>query len=358
MSLRDITSDDIESLAVGAWILGTGGGGNPYLSLLNMRALYRDGHRVPLIDAGDLADDDWVGIVAGVGAPLVGAERLTDSRTAARAVEVMERHIGRRFAALMSTEIGGSNGLRPLMAAAHLGLPVVDADTMGRAFPEVQMTSMAVGGLVPHPTAAVDVRGLESIVHKVPSWKWAERIGRKICAEYGSTASTCRPRAGAEVKEWGIHGTTTRAIAIGHAVREAQRAHDDPVAAVLAAEPGKLLYKGKVIDVERRATEGFLRGVARFDGLDDWRGAAMRLDFQNEWIVAWRDGEAIAMSPDLLCVLDSVSGEAVGTETIRYGQRVTVIALPPSPVFLSEKGLAHVGPRAFGYDIDFKSVFA
>jgi hypothetical protein len=27
-------------------------------------------------------------------------------------------------------------------------------------------------------------------------------------------------------------------------------------------------------------------------------------------------------------------------------------------VFLSEKGLQHVGPRAFGYDIDFKSVFA
>jgi hypothetical protein len=288
----------------------------------------------------------------------VGAERLTDSRTAAKAVEVMERHVGHRFAALMSAEIGGSNGVRPLMAAAHLGLPVVDCDTMGRAFPEVQMTSMAVGDLAPYPTAAVDVRGLESIVHKVPSWKWAERIGRKICVEYGSAASTCRPRTGAEVKAWGIHGTTTRAIAIGDAVREAQRSHEDPVAALLAAEPGKLLYKGKVIDVERRATEGFLRGVARFDGLDDWRGSPMTIDFRNEWIVAWREGKAIAMSPDLICVLDSVSGEAVGTETIRYGQRVTVIALPPPPVFLSEKGLAHVGPRAFGYDIDFKSVFA
>jgi DUF917 family protein len=53
-----------------------------------------------------------------------------------------------------------------------------------------------------------------------------------------------------------------------------------------------------------------------------------------------------------------VSGEAVGSETIRYGQRVTVIALPSPPVFLSPKGLQHVGPRAFGYDIEFKSVFA
>ena len=55
----------------------------------------------------------------------------------------------------------------------------------------------------------------------------------------------------------------------------------------------------------------------------------MTINFQNEWIVAWRDDEPLAMTPDLICVLDSVSGEAVGSETIRYGQRVTVIALPP-----------------------------
>ena len=34
------------------------------------------------------------------------------------------------------------------------------------------------------------------------------------------------------------------------------------------------------------------------------------------------------------------------------------IELPPPEVFLSPKGLQHVGPRAFGYDIEFRSVFA
>jgi DUF917 family protein len=359
VSLRDLTFDDIESLAVGAWILGTGGGGNPYLPLLNMRVLYREGYRVQLMDPADLADDDWVGTVANMGAPLVGQERLTDSLTLARAVSVMEKHIGRRFVALMGMEIGGANGVRPFMAAAHLKLPVVDADTMGRAYPELQMTSVAVGGLAPYPLTGVDVRGFESIVNKVPTWKWAERVLRKICVEYGSVAATSQPpRTGAEVKQWCIHGTVTKAIAIGRAVREAQRRHEDPIAAILSVEPGKLLYKGKVTDVERRATEGFLRGIARFDGLDDWRGSGLTINFQNEWIVARRDGEPIAMSPDLICVLDSVSGEAVGSETIRYGQRVTVIALPPSPIFLSPRGLEHVGPRAFGYDIEFRSVFS
>ena len=74
--------------------------------------------------------------------------------------------------------------------------------------------------------------------------------------------------------------------------------------------------------------------------------------------MAWRDGRPLAMSPDLICVLDTVSGEAFGTETIGYGRRVSVVALPAPPVFLTAKGLDHVGPRAFGYDLDFRSVFA
>ena len=50
--------------------------------------------------------------------------------------------------------------------------------------------------------------------------------------------------------------------------------------------------------------------------------------------------------------------DAIGTETLRYGQRVSVIALPAPPVLLTPKGLEHVGPRAFGYDLEFQSVFA
>jgi len=358
METQELTLGDIESLAVGAWVLGTGGGGSPYLGLLNMRRLYEQGHRVALMSPFDLEDDDWVAIVSNMGAPLVGQERLADSRNIARAVAMQQDYHGWKFRAVMSLEIGGNNSIQPLMAAAHLGLPVVDADTMGRAYPEAQMTSVAVGDLRPCPCALYDPRGIEAMVTNVPTWKWMERASRKICTEMGSIASTCKaPRTGAEVKEWGIHFTTSKAIGIGRRVREAQRLHLDPIAAVLEEAGGKLLFRGKVIDVARRTTEGFLRGTAIIEGLDEDRGARLELAFQNEWVVAWRDGEPIAMSPDLICVLDSVAGNAFGTETIRYGMRASVIALPAPPVFLTEKGLQHVGPRAFGYDIDFRSVF-
>ncbi len=353
-----ITLDDIEALAVGAWILGTGGGGSPYLGLLNMRRLYAEGHRVELMSPFDLADEDRVAVVSNMGAPLIGQERLADSRNIARAVRMQEEYSGEKFRAVMSLEIGGGNGIQPLMAAAHLGLPVVDADTMGRAYPEAQMTSVAVGDLIPYPCALYDPRGIEAIVTQVPSWQWMERASRKICVEMGSIASTCKaPRSGREVKEWGIHFTVSKAIGIGRRVQEAKRRHDDPIAAILDEANGKKLFRGKVVDVNRRTTEGFLRGRAAIEGLDEDRGSRLEIAFQNEWVVAWRDGVAVAMSPDLICVLDTVSGNAFGTETIRYGMRATVVALPAPPVFLTPKGLAHVGPRAFGYDIDFRSVF-
>ena len=41
--------------------------------------------------------------------------------------------------AVMSCEIGGANGLEPLAIAARMDLPVLDADFMGRAFPELQV---------------------------------------------------------------------------------------------------------------------------------------------------------------------------------------------------------------------------
>lgn len=357
--MRDITLDEIEALAVGAWVLGTGGGGSPYLGLLNMRRLYAEGKRVALMDPDELADDDMVAVVSNMGAPLVGQERLVDSANIARAVTLMEEYLGKSFRAIMSVEIGGNNGVQPFLAAAELDRPVVDADAMGRAYPEAQMTSFAVGDLKPWPLSLVDPRGIEGIVAKVPSWKWMERLSRKMCVEVGSIAATCKaPRSGAEVKRWGILRTTTQAIKLGQAIRLAQKEHRDPVQAILESEKGLLLFRGKVADIARRTTEGFLRGTAKLDGLDEWRGSCFELAFQNEWAVGWQDGVARVMTPDLICVLDTVSGEAIGTETLRYGQRVTVVALPAPPVFLSPRGLVFVGPRAFGYDLDFRSVFS
>jgi DUF917 family protein len=356
--MRQIERDELEPLATGAWILGTGGGGSPYLSYLNMRRLYAEGTRVSLMDPAHLPDDALVAVVSNMGAPLVGQERLADPAFAAKPVRMMEEYLGRRFTAVMSVEIGGGNAFQPLLVAAMTGLPVVDADAMGRAYPEAQMTSFAIAELPMFPLTLADIRDNEVIVTRAASWKWMERISRKVCTEVGSIAATCKaPRTGAEVKAHGILYTTTQAIRLGREVRRARQAHEDPVAATVTAAQGMLLFRGKVGDVQRRATEGFLRGRVLIEGIDENRGARFEIAFQNEYAIGWRDGQVIVTTPDLICVLDSVSGEAIGTESLRYGQRVSVIALPAPAILRTREGIAHVGPRAFGHDTDYVTVF-
>ena len=356
---RDLDIDDIEALAIGAWILGTGGGGDPYHKLLNMRQLYRQGHAITLIDPMSLADDALVAVLSNMGAPLVGQERLADPAFAVKPLRSMERYLGRRFDAVMSLEIGGGNGIQPMLVSALTGYPVVDADTMGRAFPEAQMTSVAVAGLQCYPLALADIRDNEVIIPRAESWHWMERISRKICTEVGSIAATCKaPRTGREIKDHAVLYTTTKAIDLGGAVITARRQHRDPTQAILDACDGLRLFTGKVVDIERRATEGFLRGRAVIEGLGDDAGELFTLHFQNEFSVGYRGEEPVVMTPDLICVVDSVSGDGIGTDVIRYGQRVSVLALPAPEVFLTEAGLRNVGPRAFGFDLDFRSVFA
>jgi DUF917 family protein len=357
--LRPVPEDDLEALATGAWILGAGGGGNPYHALLAVRALYHDGASVSLIAPEMLDDDALIAVVSTMGAPLVGEERLVDPKVAARAVQMMETYVGRSFDAVMSVEIGGSNSLQPFMVACITGLPVVDADTMGRAYPEAQMSSFAIGDLSPYPLTLADPRGIEVVVAEVPTWKWMERMSRKVCTEVGSTAATCKaPRTGAEVKEWGIPSTVTKAIRLGRAVLDARAAKRDPVQAVIETEDGLVLFEGKIVDVERRTTEGFLKGSASIEGLGTDRGHTMKVDFQNEFSVGWIDGEPRVMVPDIICVMDAATGDAIGTETLRYGQRVRLVVLPAPELQRTPRGLEVVGPRAFGYDLDFASVFS
>lgn len=356
--MRPIDEDELEPLAIGAWILGAGGGGSPYHSYLNIRELYRAGRRVMLMDPAALDDDDLVAVVSNMGAPLVGQERLNDPAIAAKPVRMMQAYLGRPFSAVMSLEIGGGNAIQPLLVGAVLDLPVVDADCMGRAFPEAQMTSFAIGDLPMFPLTLADIRDNEVIVSRAASWPWMERISRRVCVAVGSIAATCKaPRAGREVKAWGILHSITRAIGLGRVVLDARAKHADPIAAVVEHTEGKRLFAGKIVDVERRTTEGFLRGRSRVAGVDVDRGHEFALEFQNEFAIGCLDGVPRVMTPEIISVMDSATGEAIGTETLRYGQRVTVVALPCAPILRSEKGLTLVGPRAFGYDFDFRSVF-
>lgn len=346
---------DLDYIALGAAILGTGGGGNAYLGKLRAWEQLRAGRCIRVIPPEALKDDDLVISVGGIGAPTVGIEKIEKGDECFRAVRAVEKEVGRRAAALMTDEIGGANSIEPMIAAALADLPIVDVDGMGRAFPELQMNTFFIYGLQPWPGALCDEKGNTVVFTEVQSALWLEKLARTGTVAMGCTAGfALPPLTGRQVNEWGVKYTVSQVWRLGKTVIEARAERRDPVAAILAQERGKLLFRGKIVDVARWTTEGFARGRLEIEGVEPHAGTTLRIEFQNENLIARINGEAIATVPDLICIVDSETGRPISTEETRYGLRVSVLGLPCTPLFRTPEALAVVGPRAFGYEVDYQ----
>jgi DUF917 family protein len=336
-------------MARGCSVLGAGGGGDTYTSLLASRHAIERFGPVELADLDDLPDDALVMPCGYIGAPVVSIEKLGAGEEGGRLREGLERVKEGRVAALMAAEIGGANGMQPINWAAHLGLPVVDADGMGRAFPEVPQVTMEIAGISPSPSVMTDERGNRLTMTTVDG-PWMERVARALSVEFGGRASSTEYTMTArQARTATVRGTVSLAISIGGALAQA----DDPMEALHREVGAGVLITGKLTDVERRVTGGFVRGRAEVEGLDAHRGRTVVLEIQNENLVALDGDRVLASVPDIITVLDSETGDAIHTERLRYGQRVSVIAFPCDPVWRSPRGLALAGPRAFGYDFDY-----
>ena len=344
--------DDLAALARGAAVLGTGGGGDPHIGRLLAQQAVREYGPVEMVAVDDLPDDACVLPVAMMGAPTVMVEKLPSADQISVAVQTLARYVGKTPTHIACIEAGGVNSTVPVIAAAQLGLPLVDGDGMGRAFPELQMVLPTLAGIEATPMSIVDEKGNRGVFDTIDN-PWAERLARSATVDMGCSAIvSLYAMTGTEIREAFVPGTLSQCLAIGHAIERAQQQHSDPVAAVVGQLGGRLLHVGKVVDVQRRTTTGFARGDAAIDGLDASLGRLMALHFQNEHLVAEIDGTAVATTPDLIIVLDTESGEPITTEALRYGHRVSVLAAPADERWHSPEGIELVGPRYFGYDLD------
>jgi DUF917 family protein len=350
---RLLDPDALRAMARGCAVLGAGGGGDVYLPLLQALQATEDYGPVPLVDLDELPEDSLIMPCGGIGAPTVSIEKFENGDEGERLREQLQYLTGRRVAALMAGEIGGGNGVLPIAWAAGMGLPLVDADGMGRAFPEVPQVTMQLAGIPPSPAVMTDERG-NLVVFRTISGHWMERLERAATVEFGGAASSTEfSLTAAEARTATIHDSVSLAIRIGSAVSGAM---GDPVAALIAEIGAFRLVTGKIVDVERQTRSGFVRGSVVIEGLRADTGRLIRIELQNENLVALERGKVLASVPDLITVLDSETADAIATERLRYGQRVTVIAFACAPVWRTEEGVAATGPRAFGYDFDYSPV--
>jgi hypothetical protein len=347
----EVGLDAVEAIALGAGVLGTGGGGNTYLGRVRLaRELRLRGKTCRVIDVDELPDDAVVCGVSGMGAPTVGIEKLPNGDEMINAVNALRDHLGRPIDALVIGEIGGSNAIQPLIGGLQLDLPVIDGDGMGRAFPELQMDTFSIGGIPASPFLLSDVHGNTVIFDHIDTPNRAEEYARRLTIEMGGSAELVMPvMNGRQVKDHIIRGTLSLTKRLGQTVLAARAQNEDPAARVAAAAHGRILFKGKIVDLYRRTTQGFARGymkIAAFQNGDDH----LEIEFQNENLIARHNGAVICAVPDLITLLSLEDGEPIGTESLRYGLRVSVLGMPAPKELKTPAALDMVGPAAFGYD--------
>jgi len=348
-----LTAADLPDLARGATLLGTGGGGDPYIGQMLVEQVLGDGG-ITILDPDELADDLFVIPTAQMGAPTVMVEKIPAGTEPTLALRTLEEHLGRRADATMPIECGGINSMIPLIVAAETGLPVVDADGMGRAFPELSMETFAVYGVHGSPLALAGERGETVVIDTGDDDRQMEWLARGVTIRLGGVGHIAEyAMTGADVRRTAVPRTISMALALGRAIREAREEHRSPFDAIAQTLSTTLysevreLFAGKVVDVERRTTDGFAKGRATVSSLDQ-DGSELQLHFQNENLVARRDGEVVAIVPDLICVTDIESGEPITTEGLRYGQRVRVLGISTPAMMRTPEALAAFGPTAFG----------
>jgi DUF917 family protein len=361
--MQTIATDlDIKDMARGAVFLGTGGGGDPYVGELYLRRQLVEGRSAQIIKADELPDDAFVISIAGVGAPTVIVEHLVSTRTLLRLLEMSEKYYGRKVDALISAEIGGANSMFPLALGARAGVPVIDGDGMGRAFPHLEMTTFSVYGCAVCPCVLLDDSGNVAYVHATTD-RIAENMVRSVCASLGSMIyGAFYPMSGRQAKDLAVRDTISQTLEIGRRIRHARESQSDPVEDLLvllndpaAGRHARQLFMGRIVDVRHETRDGWHWGEVL---INSGRGdePEFSVEIQNEYLVARHRGRTVTVVPDLISVLDAESAEPLTAEMLSYGQRVRVIGYSAAPIMRRPEALRVFGPRMFGIEEDFRGI--
>jgi len=359
--MHTLDEQQLEDMIRGCTILGTGGGGSPTQGLRLIRSDLEAGRQFKLIGLEEVPDDALIGspYMCGSVSPEESSEGapLDEEMECLVAFEALQGYLGQAFVAAVASEIGGGNTAVALRVAARQGIPIVDADPSGRSVPELQHTTFYIQQVPITPLAVATAKGDVLIAKEVSDDFRAEAIVRAIAVVSNNRAGvTDHPMDGKALKTSVVPGTLSKALTIGEAVREACSSGADPVQAAITAGNGFLLFKGEVTKADWKIEEGFTIGELVVAGHADDCGHQYRIWYKNEHIVSWYDGQPDVTAPDLICVLNPKTGEAITNPNCQKGMDVSVIGYPAPPLWRTPRGLELFGPTHFGFDIPYQPI--
>ncbi|UGY94575.1 DUF917 domain-containing protein [Streptomyces gobiensis] len=351
-----ISASDLPAIVAGNQLLCSGrgaAGGLDGVTVCVADLLERCGP-VPLVHLDDLPADAMCAAVGGVGGYASVLELPPGGDEFALAVRALEDRTGNRLDAVVALNSAGPNALLPIAAAAALGLPLVDCDGMGRIFPLIHQTTYALAGLSTTPLAGVSQTG-DTVVLETRSARADLLLRGIVDASGGFMTCAMYPATAGQLSEAAIKGSTSRIMRVGELLTTETR-HAALLAGLSRTVGARVLASGQVIALDLPSPSVGARQypsvptsivVAEPAG----GGPVVRLEAQNEILLALIDGAVAAAVPDVLCLLDRQKLHPVGLEGIAVGDHVDVLVVPAAPMWHSAAGLELAGPRAFGFPV-------
>lgn len=340
-SLHKLILEDLEDLSRGATFLGSGGGGDATADCLFAESFLEE-KELPITPLLECPDDAMVVLVASIGAPLVSAEKLLSGHEWNHAIELLENAINKPIEYVVSAEIGGSNAFSAIMASITSGRKLLDADTLGRAFPTLNISSCALFSMPLSITSMVDSQGNGVCIY-TPSPEILEQYARALVAPMGSTASCALyPMTGADAKRVLIQGSVSYAVTIGRLLKRSSSLKSF-VTSFCKTTPCRIIGQGVISDIHQEIEDGFLRGSITIKGQ-----RLLKVEFQNEYLAVFENKTPLCTTPDIIVLMENL--EPLGSDQIRHGLCVSVLAVACPYLWATEKGLLLTSPKAFGYD--------
>lgn len=353
--MRLIGVQEVKNISVGAALLGAGGGGNAYVGTLMAISAIRKYGPVKLLDPSELVDEALCVCSSHIGSPAVSAEKFPNGDELITSFKKIQEVLGQKIDATFPIEIGGMNSMLPMVVAAKAGVPLIDIDGMGRAFPELQMSTFVLANHPITPIVMADERGNTTLINTIDAY-WAEKIGRAITVKMGASAfMTSTPLTGEYLKRDGVKYSLSFCERIGRLINNVNNFESlsKALEELLNITHGYKLLRAKVIDIQHNTKDGFNYGIVKLNGLEEDSDHTGIVEFQNENLVFKFDNRISATVPDLISFVDAETLNPITNEELRYGKRVLVLGLPCDKKWRSPAGIKMVGPRYFKYDIDY-----
>ncbi len=357
--MKYIDQSWIKPLYLGSIFLGAGGGGKPDNILLLCQKIFSKVLTVPLLDIEELAEDKVYAATGLVGSPEVVDDFFCTGQESLEALNRLSKSINSPLAGLFTLECAGVNILYPLCVAGLAKLPLINGDCIGRAFPELQMTTFHLNNQALRPFVFSNTEKKVYEFDDKDNFMLELNI-RHILSQVDNIGffATC-PTKGKELQKILIPHTFTLAYEIGR-VFTTYTSYEDMLYNLIKTTRNSIygacieLFIGTVQQIENIEHKHWQ--AIYLKGIKDYQEETLQILTQNENLIAYKNNKLAAMVPDLISMIDIDTLKPINNNTISPGMNIAVLGTPAPLVWKTKDALNIVGPQCFGYKSPYKSL--